>query len=530
MSVSEGKIDLVPSGIIEGIVSKNSNQENNFVNTFKNQINIKPFFSNVIKDNKTPFELGFVFKRNIDIKDIIIPQITPIVGKLSKNGTKLINPIREINDYDAANISLSITDEKIISLTKQLEYNNIEKFLNRNDISENQFEKHIRINTYIFPIISELFELIKNKKFIYHSPFGKRQNPISISSSKPKISYILSENKDFFELNLNVTIDKKKYAIDKLRKMYFASFFLINDKDIYFLNSIEDDLSIVNSLKLGETVKTIKNNFDTFFNDYVKPISKKYPLEIKLKSINVKEKNNLTTAKQVFISEVDKFVIFNLIVQYNDSNKFSVFESGDVSGFNGNEIIKIERNNQLEQEFLEFFRNLHSNFKNQRMLDYFFLTYDDFLKDYWFFDIFEELKKQNIEVFGFEKLSKLKYNPNKAKVAVQINSGIDWFDVKFNIAFGDLQITLKDVKKAILKKERFVKLSDGSFGILPKEWIKKFEAYFRQGELKNDKIKISKLKFNFIEELFSEIDNVDVLKEIAEKKQKLKKFTSIKKI
>ena len=66
----------------------------------------------------------------------------------------------------------------------------------------------------------------------------------------------------------------------------------------------------------------------------------------------------------------------------------------------------------------------------------------------------------------------------------------------------DMTLDLKSLKRAVLRQEKYVQLKDGSVGILPEEWLQKFQRYFRAGEIKDDKLQISKLKFSIIDELF----------------------------
>ena len=46
--------------------------------------------------------------------------------------------------------------------------------------------------------------------------------------------------------------------------------------------------------------------------------------------------------------------------------------------------------------------------------------------------------------------------------------------------------------------------------------------YFRNGEIKKDKLEISKLRFSVVDELFDNLDDNGILQEIAEKRQRLK--------
>ncbi|WP_163571461.1 hypothetical protein, partial [Klebsiella pneumoniae] len=70
---------------------------------------------------------------------------------------------------------------------------------------------------------------------------------------------------------------------------------------------------------------------------------------------------------------------------------------------------------------------------------------------------------------------------------------------KVQIQFGEQKVTVDEVKKALANKQQFVQLNDGTLGILPEEWIKKYSLLFRVGEGKTGTMKLSKYHFSIIE-------------------------------
>lgn len=55
-------------------------------------------------------------------------------------------------------------------------------------------------------------------------------------------------------------------------------------------------------------------------------------------------------------------------------------------------------------------------------------------------------------------------------VDVEISSGIDWFDLHASAAFGDLRVALPELLAAAETQQSLLRLSDGSFGIMPSGW------------------------------------------------------------
>jgi non-specific serine/threonine protein kinase len=93
---------------------------------------------------------------------------------------------------------------------------------------------------------------------------------------------------------------------------------------------------------------------------------------------------------------------------------------------------------------------LHGDFQSQGQYSFFHLSFNEVLKNDWLFHFFEEMKKENIKIFGTQELKKFKYNPNKASFCKN-QLRIDWFDMKIEVVFGDQTVSLKEIQKAVLK-------------------------------------------------------------------------------
>jgi non-specific serine/threonine protein kinase len=150
------------------------------------------------------------------------------------------------------------------------------------------------------------------------------------------------------------------------------------------------------------------------------------------------------------------------------------------------------------------------------------------LKNNWFFLFVDAVKDMSIPVFGFEALKNFRFNTAKPSTKIFISSNTDWFDAKVEIHFGEQKVSVEDVKKALASKQQFVPLQDGTLGILPEEWIKKYSLLFRVGEGRSENIKLSKYHFSVIEELYLQRDEEELFFQLEEKYERLKENHSIK--
>ena len=174
--------------------------------------------------------------------------------------------------------------------------------------------------------------------------------------------------------------------------------------------------------------------------------------------------------------------------------------------------------------------SLHSQFIHPTDSNSLALKGSDVLKNNWFFLFIDATKEMNIPVLGFEALKNFRFNTAKPSTQIFISSNTDWFDAKIQINFGEQKVTVEDVKKALTNKQQFVQLGDGTLGILPEEWIKKYALLFRVGDGKQGSIKLSKYHFSVIEELYLQRDEEELFFQLEEKYERLKENHTIKTI
>ncbi|MGI8635729.1 MAG: DEAD/DEAH box helicase, partial [Segetibacter sp.] len=193
-------------------------------------------------------------------------------------------------------------------------------------------------------------------------------------------------------------------------------------------------------------------------------------------------------------------------------------------------LLVIQRSIEEEKAFVNKIESLHSQFIRPDDSDSLVLKGAEVLKNNWFVLFIDAMKEMEIPVFGFEALKNFRFNTSKPSTKIYISSHTDWFDAKVEIFFGEQKITVADVKKALANKQQFVPLQDGSLGILPEEWIKKYSLLFRIGEGKSEKMKLSRYHFSVIEELYENRDEEELFFQLEERYDKLKEFKNIEPI
>jgi non-specific serine/threonine protein kinase len=186
----------------------------------------------------------------------------------------------------------------------------------------------------------------------------------------------------------------------------------------------------------------------------------------------------------------------------------------------------IRRNKPAEEQFLQTLNGLHSMFQVQPEGGM-ALKGQEVLRNNWFFLFMDAMKEKKIPVYGFESLKNYRFNTARPSTHIHLSSGMDWFDAKVEITFGDQRIGIADIKRALASKQSFVQLGDGTLGILPDEWLKKYALLFKVGEGRNDKLRLSRYHMSVIDELYENRNEEELSFALDEKFERLRAFRQI---
>jgi non-specific serine/threonine protein kinase len=135
-----------------------------------------------------------------------------------------------------------------------------------------------------------------------------------------------------------------------------------------------------------------------------------------------------------------------------------------------------------------------------------------------------------VPVYGFEALKNFRFNTARPNTHIHVSSGLDWFDAKVEIEFGEQRVGIADIKKALAGKQSFVQLGDGTLGILPDEWLKRYALLFKVGDGKSDKLRLSRYHMSVIDELYENRDETELSFALDEKFERLREFKNIPEI
>jgi len=111
--------------------------------------------------------------------------------------------------------------------------------------------------------------------------------------------------------------------------------------------------------------------------------------------------------------------------------------------------------------------------------------------------------------------------------SVSVASGVDWFELHGAIEYGDTSAPLPQLLAALQRGETMVTLGDGSYGLLPEEWLHRFGPVSAMGEAEGDHIRFRPSQAGLLDALLATQPAVDCDEAFRHVRQELARFQSI---
>lgn len=342
--------------------------------------------------------------------------------------------------------------------------------------------------------------------------------PVHVKVLKAEIQLTVFKKEPFFEITGELVFNDTSLPFGNV--VIRNEYFVYHQQTFHYVDH-PDLLRVLKFFKANNEILLIHSSkYEEFIQNVLAPLEKlvhiNYSYIRKATSVELIEKN-FEVERIVYLNQEGNFIAIIPVMKYGEVevpvySRKQIFDTDQ----NGNEF-KIERDYNAEIALTSVIMNQHPDFNEQlEGHEYFYLHKDKFLDENWFLNAFEIWRNEGITILGFNEIKNNKLNPHKAKITIEVNSGIDWFNAKLKVHFGKKKATLKQVHRALRNKSKFVQLDDGSHGILPDEWIGKLTRYFQAGDIDEDLLKIPKINFTEISDLFEkEVLSEEVQNEIT---------------
>ncbi|PWT96024.1 MAG: helicase SNF2 [Bacteroidetes bacterium] len=469
--------------------------------------------------------------------------VDAVTGEINEDGKHFLGKVEKIDLGKFVNVdSFPEADRQLIQQLRKLQDSEVSKYVSRNSPFSGIWENIIHhedddlpeetkslIVEYWYPKLKKLFSQTNNATTAFHLPAKKNfvtanLQPVQLSAEVVTPVFTVSLNKNQVELSCRVQVNSGEVAITENE---WTSTLIFKYADTLYNWARQEDILEIEKYASKGSILISKSDWPEYLQKSVLTLTRDYKVEF-ADDLILEIKDGEPDIK-LLLQEKGDYLVFVPVFSYK----------GFETRFNEKDIITIpvedkvmivHRNKQAEMQFIRKLENLHSNFIRPEGAGSLVLKGSDVLKNNWFFLFVDSMKEMNVPVVGFDVLKNFRFNTSKPSTKIHISSGTDWFDAKVNVIFGDQQVSVSEIKRALANKQQFVQLNDGTLGILPEDWLKKYSLLFRVGEGKTNSLRLSKYHLSIIDELHDQRDEAEVLIELEEKYERLRGFNRIKEI
>lgn len=331
-------------------------------------------------------------------------------------------------------------------------------------------------------------------------------------------------NKKNYLLNFNVRFQNSKLNLNEL------SIFNIGNKSLWAYikpNIVELDAAdsvILRDILNFSGIEISSRTLHNFIEKYYVKLSEIANVNLP-KAYEIKEIDDLTPKPRLYLRDYQESFCIELKFLYQ-TQEAECRNSHDIifRGKNG-EIIRIKRNKEKELKIISI---LMENAVIRK--DDIFLPVCDPL--IWLSDTANKLISEGFDIYGKNELVNYKIKWEEPELSLEVSSGIDWLDLKADVNFGEEKLGFDKIANALINHERFVKLSDGSLGMIPKKWLSRLGGVigFLNRDKKDGSYRASHTQIEIIESLLNIANKSKVDSKYKQIVQKLKNFEEIKKV
>lgn len=487
----------------------------------------KPVRPKLPADYVLKYELGFLFNfvssksTRFDLEPVLIYQVNGVTEyrRISLQVEKGLAFLHTLDEGFYEDL-LQFSDDKLLKWMTATG----NRFLRNHSGSWAHLSARelVNLRKHYVEILAKLWPALTNWPNVFVLKAGRfsntQQNTVRLSPNPPAFRFIASQKGDLIILNLTLVLDGQEAPLN------IRGGFLLENNDILYLPPDTASLAIIDLFKNGPlsfpvSVKKeiVKKYLVPWMERYEVTVSPK--LKVTLSEPEVQSRLRLSELNESNLMMRPEFVYEGVEVDYNDDTHH-VEESNA-------EIRVLKRNKGEEKKLYEYLRTLHPLFLNQRNNQYYYLPFDDVMKRGWFIGMLRKVQEENLSIHGFENLKKFRYTTHEPEITLRAEVATDCFELKVTIQWGDQQVTLKEIRHAILNHQDTIMLDDGTLGHIPEAWINQYSLLLRTATEENGTLRLSKMHYTLLEDILDKIEGKDIRAEIEERKRKILEYDTI---
>lgn len=140
--------------------------------------------------------------------------------------------------------------------------------------------------------------------------------------------------------------------------------------------------------------------------------------------------------------------------------------------------------------------------------------------------LLDEVTKQLVDD-GWRVVAEGKLIHPAGEFKLNVSTGIDWFDLDGGIDFGGQRVSLPELFSAADRGETMIELGDGSMGMLPEDWIKKYGILGDLGRAENGGLRFNASQAGLLDALLANQPEIQVDEAFSKVRENLRQFDGI---
>ncbi len=446
--------------------------------------------------------------------------IMPQKAYIKKNG--LLGRFSNIGEFDLNNKDLiyAPNDPIVVSHIQKTEqqhhsfYNT--RYFGRARYSDMQVY-HYKYGSRLGP----LFDLLHDS-LIYLNPYEEQVAPIKFSPELVHIDFEFEKNNGSYHLVPLVTVNKHQERFNKTYKTLTEEpIWLLKNNMLYKVANMDKANLLVPFTKNDISLTIPETEFPAFLESVYPHLSQSAPVPLP-NHMSIETVDKISEPK-IYLQEGERHLFLSVMFQYGPVEVDALDRQTTFFKQDGNNITQVNRDTQAESDIWESL--LATGLKEDpkgglRIIDSKALQ--------WLFNYLPKLTAQGFEFYGREQLKKYKVRTGTPNVRVAVSSNIDWFDLNIEIDIEGILLSLKELRKSIRQKSRYVKLTDKSIAQLPEEWFERFQHLFNFTDVEQDNVKVAQMHVTLVDTLFQEAETFETDEQFRASVERLKNFENIK--
>ena len=345
--------------------------------------------------------------------------------------------------------------------------------------------------------------------------------PLEFSEQLLSIDFVFKKLGGKYSIRPKIIIgDKEKDDWKHFAVLARKPAILLYDNTLYRVDGLDDAEMLLPFTAGAGSIDIPKNELADFINNVYTELAQRtsLPLPEGIEQITIEEPGK----PQLVLEEEPEQLRLFLRFLYGDYQIAYEDKRPTIIMVDDNKIVTIHRDMESEKEAA----TLMTETRTKKLNDGGWRVLDSRAMN-WLFKNIPLFIERSFEILGRENLKKYRVRTGQPNVSVGITSDLDWFDVNLKIDIEGVALSLAELRKAMHKKTKYVKLVDNSIAQLPQDWFERFRHLFNFAEVEQESIKASPTQALFLDMLFEEATEKQTDKVFRENLQRLQKFDSI---